>query len=90
MKHSGLEEQRLAVYTWHFLSFCSSCTRRAPLWGEVQAHKPWAFHDRFLLGKETGVKKHLFASKFLTFQSLFKCVVLGVLCMDLSRGLWGG
>lgn len=71
--------------------FCSFCRRHAPLWAEVQAHKPLVSLDRSgYWAKETVVTNQLFASEFLTFQSLLRCVMLSVPRIDLFCGLWGG
>lgn len=91
MKHSELEEQRLAVYTRHFLSGFVLPAHDVPPCGErFRPTNHWPSMTGFYWAKETVVTKQFFASKFLTFQSLLRYVVLSVLGMDLSFGLWGG
>lgn len=71
--------------------FCSFYRRHAPLWGEVQAHKPLVSLYRFgYQSKEAVATNHLFSSEFLTFQSLHRRVMLGVAHIGLFCGLWGG
>lgn len=87
-----LEQQRLEVYSWHFLSvFVLAGRRHAPLWGEAQAHKPllspwqvWASC------RETALMNQLFASAFLDFQSFLRQMLPEVPHIDLFCGLWGG
>lgn len=87
MKHLGLEEQRLAVYTWHFLSGFVLPAHDVPPCGErFRPTNHWPPVTDFYWAKETVVTKQLFASQFLTLKSLLRCEVLGVLCMNLSRG----
>lgn len=90
MKHSGLEEQRLAVYTWHFLSGFVLPAHVPPCGERFRPPNHWPSVTGFYWAKEIAVTNQLFASKFLTFQSLLRYVVLGVLCVDVSCGLWGG